>query len=121
MKAARAIYRVGDEESFGKQFGTQIDRVVKVVAKPGYAVGAITLKTGLGVDGMSATFMKITDKGRLDPKDAYESDWVGGQGGGGPAKVGSTGALAIGIVAKTNKTPDLSGLGLLLKPAAKGD
>ena len=114
VKACRAVYRVGDKESYGKQFGTQIDRVVKVVAKPGYAVGAITAKVGLGLDGLSVTFMKVADGGQLDPKDAYESEWVGGKGGGEPTRVGTTGTPVVGIVAKTNKTPALSGLGLLL-------
>ena len=61
VKSARPIFRVGDKDSPGKQVGTEWSQVVKAVAKPGYAVGAITVKAGLGVDGMSVTFMKVTD------------------------------------------------------------
>jgi S1-C subfamily serine protease len=113
VKAVRPIYRTGEKESLGEQYGTEINRVVKVVAKPGYAVGAISLKTGLGVDGLSVTFMKVVG-GKLDPKDSYESDWVGGMGGGGPVKLAGGETPIVGVVGKAN-AKDVSGLGLLLK------
>src|SRR5207245_11211787 len=91
VRAMRPIFRVGDKETLGTQRGTNLSRVVKVVAKPGYAVGAVTAKAGLTVDGMSVTFMKITPAGRLDPNDAYESDWIGGRGGGAPMRLGGDG------------------------------
>jgi predicted Zn finger-like uncharacterized protein len=116
VKAVRPIYRVGDKDSLGKQQGTEIARIVKVLAKPGYAVGAITLKTALGVDGFSLTFMKVAN-GRLDPKDAYESEWVGGKGGHPPVILSGQGALVIGLLGKANMK-DVTGLGLLLQPAA---
>jgi hypothetical protein len=117
VKAVRPLYRTGDKESNGAQFGTELTRVVKVVAKPGYAVGAMTVKAGLGVDGLSVTFMKLTD-GKLDPKDAYESEWVGGKGGGAPVKLGGDGTLVIGLKGKANDK-DATGLGVLLKEADK--
>ena len=113
VKAVRPVYRAGEKESFGEQYGTETPRVVKVVAKPGYAIGAISLKTGLGVDGLSVTFMKVVD-GKLDPKESYESDWVGGMGGGGPVKLAGGETLIVGVVGKAN-AKDVSGLGLLLK------
>ncbi len=66
-------------EVLGKLHGTDTSRLVRVKAKPGYAVGAITAKGTLGIDGFSVTFMRI-DKDRLNPKEAYESDWIGGKG-----------------------------------------
>jgi hypothetical protein len=119
VRAGRPIYRVGNQESTGKQYGTDTSRLIKVVAKPGYAVGAVTAKAGLTVDGMSVKFMKITDTGRLDPKDSYESEWIGGKGGGGPERLGGDGTPVIGIIGKANQK-DMTGLGLLLKPPAKG-
>lgn len=118
IKAVRPVYRVGEKESTGTQYGTELKQVTKVVAKAGYAVGAITVKTGLGVDGVSVTFMKVTPDGKLDPKDSYESEWVGGMGGGGPTKIGGDGTPVVGIVGKTNGK-DASGLGLLLKDEKK--
>jgi S1-C subfamily serine protease len=114
LRAFRAVYRVGDKpETLGSQFGTNLTKVVKVVAKPGYAVGAISVKAGLGADGLSITFMKVVD-GKLDPKDTYESEWVGGMGGGKVDKLGGDGTPMIGIVGKSNGR-DATGLGLLKK------
>ncbi|HSQ56240.1 MAG TPA: hypothetical protein VLM40_10915, partial [Gemmata sp.] len=117
VKAIRPIYRVGDKESFGERYGTDTSRVVKVVAKPGYAVGAIMIKTGLGIDGMSVIFMKVAD-GKLDPKENYESEWIGGMGGGGLVRITGEGKLVIGSVVKTN-AKDATGIGLLLQDADK--
>ncbi|MCE9563837.1 MAG: serine protease [Planctomycetes bacterium] len=110
IAAVRPIFRVGDKETQGEQYGTNNARIVKVVAKPGYAVGSMTVKTGLGMDGLSLTFMKVLD-GKLDPKDSYESDWLGGKGGGGPVRMGGDGTQVIGLLVRTNPK-DVSGLGL---------
>jgi hypothetical protein len=118
--SARPIFRVGNKDTEGEWHGATkaetVKEVVKVVAKPGYAVGAISMKTGLGMDGLSVTFMKVVD-GKLGPKDAYESEWVGGKGGGGPVKIGGDGTLVIGLIGKA-KADNVSGLGLL-HPAGK--
>jgi hypothetical protein len=113
VRAMRPIFRAGDKETLGTQRGTDLTRVVKVVAKEGYAVGAITAKSGLTVDGMSVTFMKITPTGGLDPGDAYESAWIGGMGGGQPVRLGN-GTAVIGVIGKHNMR-DMTGLGLLLR------
>jgi hypothetical protein len=107
------VFRVGDKDELGIQRGSELDRVVKVIAKPGYAVGAVTIKAGLTVDGLSVTFMKVKD-GKLDPSDSYESEWVGGYGGGGPVKLAGDGSAVIGIVGKAN-AQNATGLGLLVK------
>lgn len=114
VRAMRPIFRVGDNESLGTQRGTILSRVVRVVAKPGYAVGAITAKAGLTVDGMSVTFMKVTPDGRLDPSDAYESNWIGGRGGGPPMRLDGNGTPVIGVIGRANMR-DMTGLGLLLR------
>ena len=92
--------------------GTDVSRLVKIVAKPNAAVGAITVKAGLGIDGFSITFMKV-GAGQLDPSDSYESDWIGGKGGGRPTKLAGDGGLVVGVVGKTTKT-NAGGIGLLL-------
>ncbi|QJW97206.1 S1C family serine protease [Frigoriglobus tundricola] len=111
LVAAQPIYRVGEKESAGTQFGTDRTRPVKVVAKRGYAVGAISVKAGAVVDGFSVTFMKVVG-GKLDPKDSYESEWVGGGGTLTPTKLGGDGTLVVGIVGRANNT-NVTGLGLL--------
>jgi len=114
IRSAKPIYRAGDKETFGEQRGTELKNVVTLKAKPGYAVGAMAAKHGLGFDGMSVTFMKVGADGKLDPKDSYESDYVGTDEKKTPTKVSGGGTLAIGIVRKTNDK-DMTGMGLLFK------
>jgi hypothetical protein len=118
IKAGRPIYRVGDMDVPGKQYGNDMNRAVKVVAKQGYAVGAISVKAGLVADGLSVTFMKV-DNGRLDPKDSYDSEWIGGKGGGNAERLGGDGTAVIGMIGKSNKT-ELTGVGLLLQTSDEG-
>ncbi len=115
--AARPIYRTGKGEVAGGTYGTDFSRPVSVRAKPGYAIGAMTAKSGLTIDGFSVTFMRITPKG-LDPADAYQSEWLGGRGGGPETLLGGTGTPVVGIVGKANRDGRCTGLGLLLKRGA---
>ena len=121
VKAVRAIYSVGGKESFGEWHGpTAADAItekVKAVAKPGYAVGLLEVRTGAGIFGLSITFMKIVD-GKLNPKDNYESDWFGAAIGVGPAKVGGTGEMALGFAGKKN-ADTISGIGLVYRDLTK--
>jgi hypothetical protein len=113
IRAAKPIYKVGDKEMLGEQHGTQLSKVVTLKAKDGYAVGAIAVKHGLGFDGMSITFMKVKD-GKLDPKDSYESEFVGSDEKKPTTKVGGNGVPVVGIVGKANDK-DMTGMGLLFK------
>ena len=89
--ALRPIYaNEQGEEILGQQHGTDVSRVQRVKAKEGYAVGAVTAKAATVVDGFSVTFMKI-DKDRLDPKEAYESDWIGGKNSDSQTRLGGDG------------------------------
>jgi hypothetical protein len=110
VQAIRPIYLRGEEESFGQQIGTEFQRVVSSKARPGYAVGAITVKAGLCADGFSITYMRIKDD-RLDPTDAYESEWLGGKGGAGPKRLGGDGRQVLGVLARQNGNK-CTGLGL---------
>jgi hypothetical protein len=113
VRAIRPIYRTAQGDVPGKQYGTDTSRVVEIKARPGYAVGAITAKAGLTVDGFSVTFMRSGPSG-LSVNDSYESEWVGGMGGGRKTVLGGTGTPVVGIVGKSN-AKDCTGLGLLLK------
>lgn len=110
--ALRPIFSTAQgEEVLGRQHGADTSRLVRVKAKPGYAVAALTAKAAVAVDGFSVTFMKV-DKDRLNPKDAYESEWIGGKGSGPPTRLGDDGAPVTGIIGKEN-SKDCTGLGLL--------
>ena len=87
---------------------------LRVKAKKGYAVGAISVRAGIGIDGLSLTFMK-RDKGRLDPDQTYESEWLGGNGGGGARPhLSGTCAVVVGLFGSQNNNSELNGLGLVL-------
>jgi hypothetical protein len=113
IKAIRPIYRnaKGDDVK-GRQIGNNLVRVVTVQAKPGYAVGAVSVRAGLWIDAVTVTFMKAGD-GKLDPNDSYKSDLVGATG---PNETILSGASVpiVGIVGKSNKE-GATGIGLLLK------
>jgi hypothetical protein len=113
IRSAKPIYRVGDKESKGEQRGTDLTNVVTIKAKDGYAVGGMSVKSGLGFDGMSVTFMKVVD-GKLDPKDSYESEFVGSDEKKTPVKVVGAGAPVLGIAGKFNDK-DMTGMGLIFK------
>ncbi len=119
VSAIRPIYvNARGEEALGSQHGTVNGQTIRVKAKPGYAIGAITAKSMAALDGFSVTFMKI-DKDRLNPADKYESEWVGGKGGAEEATVGGDGTPAIGIVGYGDDT-SCSGVGLVFAPPAAG-
>src|SRR5262249_44400782 len=67
IKAVRPIFRSAKgEEEKGKQYGTNLTRVITVKAKEGYAVGGLAVRAGLGIDAITVTFMRIKGE-RLDP------------------------------------------------------
>ncbi len=101
-------------EQLGSLHGKDTGRpLVRVKAKRGYAVGAISVRNALTIDGLSVTFMKL-EKGRLNPDQSYESDWLGGQGGGGPTRLESSGEPVIGVFGSQNNNSEINGLGLIL-------
>lgn len=109
----RPIFRVKDNDADGELHGTDTTRLTKYVAKPGYAVGAISIKHSLGVDGFALTFMKVVGD-KLDPSDSYKSDWIGGMGGGRTTTQDGDGKLVTGIIGKQGKK-NCSGIGLIFK------
>ena len=48
-----------------------------VFAKPGYAVGALNVKTKKIVTAVQVVFMKQKPDGTMDPADSYTSKWLG--------------------------------------------
>jgi hypothetical protein len=108
--ALRPVYQtalgedVGDDHGLfrdrwlavNKTLKSKVVRTVRVVARPGYAVGAITLRSGLNINGLSLTFMRV-DGRSLDPGQSYTSDWVGDRTGGREASVGGEGGPVIGV------------------------
>jgi hypothetical protein len=112
IRAFRPIYWSPTGESFGAQHGTDTSRVIKVKAKDGYAVGGVVAKAGLTMDGLAVIFQRV-EGDHLSTVDSYESEWVGGPGGGVKTMLGNTGAFVTGIIGKSN-AKDCTGFGLVL-------
>jgi hypothetical protein len=108
--ALRAIYRTADgEASYGehglfkdkhgpgkKVIKSKVKRVERLRAPQGYAVGSVRLRTGLNIDAMLVTYMRINGK-MLDPRDTLASEWVGNRNGGGEATLSGDGAPIVGV------------------------
>ena len=84
----------------------------EIVARDGYAVGAIMVRSGEVVDGLQIIFMRIkTDGLSLDPQDSYVSDWLG-KAGGGAQELSGKGKLVIGITATSVTSSNRWGLSI---------
>ncbi len=105
----RPIFLTALGEKKGTAFGRLPLKVFTVKAKEGYAVGALTIRGGGGLDGLSLTFMKI-DKDGLNKDVSYKSPWYGGLGGS-VGEVGGDGSPIIGICGRRSDDGKYSGLG----------
>jgi hypothetical protein len=91
----------------------------RVMARPGYAVGAVTVRTRRYVNAVQVTFMKLGADGKLDPKDSYTTDWLGAtRVEGREVRLGGDGRMVIGLHNK--KGAILNALALVMeRPAGK--
>ncbi len=88
----------------------------RIIAREGYAVGAVNVHSLRFVDAVQVVFMKLTGDGRLDAAESYTSDWIGYPGNGAPERVGGDGRQVIGVVCQQGAI--LNGLALVMdKPA----
>jgi hypothetical protein len=97
----------------GRELKPKLTRVVRVKAKPGYAVGGLTVRSGLLMDGLSVTFNRIKGQG-LDREQSYDSDWVGSRGGS-EASLTTIGDAAVGVFGAL-RDYQLTAIGLITVP-----
>jgi hypothetical protein len=110
--AIQPIYQVGNTYIEGKQFGKDVPPALTVVARPGYAVGAINTRAGLMLDAFQVVFMRFKD-GKLDAEDSYTTDWLGNPRGGNPGTASGEGKLVVGVYGRSNGR-EVNALGLLV-------
>jgi hypothetical protein len=104
-----------------KVIKTKVVETVHVRAKAGYAVGGVTVRSGLNINGLSVTFMRIQGR-RLDPNQSYESEWVGDRTGGGEVYLSGDGAPVVGVIGcQDNEKVTALGLVFIQEPAAAGE
>ena len=85
----------------------------RAMAKEGYAVGALTVRSKRFVDAVQITFMRMS-AGQLDPADSYQSPWLGPAAEGAKeTKLGGDGRRVIGLHQK--KGAILNGIALVME------
>jgi predicted Zn finger-like uncharacterized protein len=68
-----------------------------VIAKAGYAVAGLEVDAGEYVFAVRVLFARLDADGRLDPRDAYKSDWIGSPKGGAVKTLGGDGVKVVGV------------------------
>jgi hypothetical protein len=97
---------------------SKVTRTVTVQARPGYAVGAVLLDTGLNIDAIAVNFMRIKGTS-LDLTDAYTSDWFGEHRDKKPRTLSWSGDPIVGVLAREDRD-HIMALGLVrMRPAAE--
>jgi hypothetical protein len=102
----RPIYRAGNREWTGGLAGSpgakEVRRTVRTVAKPGYAVGGMWVRSGGALDRICLLFMRIED-GHLDRADGYPGEWVGTSDGGSEKYLDGRGRPVVGLFADASR------------------
>ena len=114
----QAIYLTPAGETTGSIYGSQhnVSRVIVTKAPPDFAVGAVEVHGGGGLDALKVTYMRINGT-RLDPTDTTSTPRIGG-GGGGSSPLDGDGTPIVGICGATaEKNQQWLGLGVVfVKP-----
>jgi serine/threonine protein kinase len=117
IHSVQPLFQFRKGQRRGPTWGKKTEKVVTLSAKPGYALGQVTLRVGLFIDAIKVTYMAI-DGQKLNPADSYDSDWIGGQGGG-MRSIGD-GTPVIGIYGKVHARDNvINALGLIVSAPAK--
>ncbi len=120
IKSVRPIFQRPDgKRNYGPVCGNPTSVGETVVAKAGYAIGAVTIKAGLPIDGIQLTYMEIGADG-LNPNKSYLSKWLGTYGGVGSRTYLNDGRPIIGIAGMRNSQPQSPLLCLCLVTTPEG-
>jgi hypothetical protein len=115
----RRCFRVFDP-LFEKPEEAAPDGGTIVMARDGYAVGAITVNAAEFFNAVCITFMKKTDTG-LDPKSFYVSPWYGQKIGLTQKKLTGNGQFIYGICGRKGLNVDAIGVVTAAPPADDGN
>jgi hypothetical protein len=115
VKAIQPIYLTPEGRKDGRwrgrpiaEEGRSVQEPFRVEAHRGYAVGGIVARGSQRVNGFKVIFMRVRGD-ELDPADAYESQWLGGDGGGRELRLGN-GRPVVGVYGKAGADLDCLGL-----------
>jgi hypothetical protein len=106
------IFQSGETYQEGESKGAPIPGTTTVMARPGYAISGVRVRSELIVDAIQVVFMKYKD-GRLVPTDSYGSAWLGDPRVGNLKYVTGEGKPVVGIHGATDGRA-LNALGLVV-------
>ncbi|MCG8584039.1 MAG: hypothetical protein MI757_04925 [Pirellulales bacterium] len=87
VASLQPVYRVANGKHVtGRVYGVPGEFSRVIVAKKGYAVGAIDVRVGAALNGFSLTFYRVTPTG-LNAKTAYRSPWYCNNTGGSSRRI----------------------------------
>ena len=115
--AVQPLYSAKKGQQTGQRSGTggRKGSMVELLAKPGYAVGAVQVALDdNAVGGVRLIFVQVRPDGQLDPKQRYLSDWAGSNQDLKAPVVGDGVHLVIGVHGRAALGVDA--LGLVLAP-----
>jgi hypothetical protein len=99
IRSIRPIYRAARGEVPGQTRGQGRGETVTLKAKDGFAVGGIAVKANGHIEAISITFMQTEGLG-LNPRNSYNSQWVGSDGSGQEVHLGGSGSPVVGVSGK---------------------
>ncbi len=119
IKRVDPIYLTPRGAKLGRGFGDedQVYHTVTALAPPGYAVGAVSIGGGGGLDSIKITFMRFNGT-RLDPTDRCVTPTIG-MDANNLSQLDGDGTPIIGIRGRLSKDEHFLGMGLIfIKPTA---
>jgi hypothetical protein len=81
------------------------------MAREGYVVGGLVVDAKEFVFALKVIFVRQKPDGTIDPKDSYQSDWIGSPSGGPTKTLDAKGAKVIGIHGR--RTAVIGAIGLV--------
>ncbi len=108
------IYQKGDKEIYGAAYGNMLVRTHMLVAKKGYAVGKLEVRSALELLSLKVVFMKVAGD-HLDENDSYASDLAGADDNSWRKEVSTGGRLPVGLYGSENNKKLLHDFGLVVK------
>jgi hypothetical protein len=99
VSAVKPLYRAARGDVSGTAHGIGSRTTVPIKAREGFAVGGIAVKAGAHVEAISITFMQTEGMG-LNPRNSYNSQWVGGDSGAQEFHLGGSGTPVVGIAGR---------------------